>query len=48
VLFRSQEVEKVLPEVIKEEDGVKTVAYPNMVGLLIEALKELNNRVDQT
>jgi hypothetical protein len=44
----AQEVEKVLPEVIKEEDGVKTVAYPNMVGLLIEALKELNDRVDQT
>jgi len=44
----AQEVEKVLPEVIKEEEGVKTVAYPNMVGLLIEALKELNDRVDQT
>jgi hypothetical protein len=44
----AQEVEKVLPEVIKEEDGVKTVAYPNMVGILIEALKELNDRVDQT
>jgi hypothetical protein len=44
----AQEVEKVLPEVIKEEEGVKTVAYPNMVGLLIEALKELNDRVDQS
>jgi len=44
----AQEVEKVLPEVIKEEEGMKTVAYPNMVGLLIEALKELNDRVDQT
>jgi hypothetical protein len=44
----AQEVEKVLPEVIKEEEGVKTVAYSNMVGLLIEALKELNDRVDQT
>ena len=44
----AQEVEKVLPEVIKEEGGLKTVAYPNMVGLLIEALKELNDRVDQS
>ena len=44
----AQEVELVLPEVIKEEDGLKTVAYPNMVGLLIEALKELNDKVDQS
>jgi hypothetical protein len=44
----AQEVELVLPEVIKEEGGIKTVAYPNMVGLLIEALKELNDKVDQS
>jgi alpha-tubulin suppressor-like RCC1 family protein len=44
----AQEVEKVLPEVVKYEGELKTVAYPNMVGLLIEALKELNDKVDQT
>jgi alpha-tubulin suppressor-like RCC1 family protein len=44
----AQEVEKVLPEVIKEEGGLKTVAYPNMIGLLIESLKELNDKVEQT
>ena len=44
----AQEVEKVLPEVVKYEGEIKTVAYPNMVGLLIEALKELNDKVDQT
>jgi hypothetical protein len=43
----AQEVEKVLPEVIKNEGELKTVAYPNMVGLLIEALKELDEKVDQ-
>jgi hypothetical protein len=37
----AQEVEKVLPEVVNiTEDGTKTVAYGNMVGLLIEAVKE--------
>ena len=37
----AQEVEKVLPEVVSTtEDGTKTVAYGNMVGLLIEAVKE--------
>ena len=39
----AQEVEAVLPEAVKtdEETGLKTVAYGNMVGLLIEAVKEL-------
>lgn len=43
----AQEVEKVLPEVIHEnEDGMKSVAYGNMVGLLIEAVKELTAKVE--
>jgi hypothetical protein len=38
----AQEVEKVLPEVVyTAEDGTKSVAYGNLVGLLIEAIKEL-------
>lgn len=42
----AQEVEAVLPEVVKEgENGMKTVAYGNMVGLLIEAIKELRAEV---
>jgi len=37
----AQEVEEVIPEVIFEnEDGMKTVAYANMVSVLIEAIKE--------
>jgi hypothetical protein len=41
----AQEVEEVIPEVvITNEDGIKTVAYGNMVGLLIEAVKELTNQ----
>jgi hypothetical protein len=37
----AQEVEVVLPEVVHEaEGGMKTVDYGNMVGLLIEGMKE--------
>jgi hypothetical protein len=39
----AQEMERVLPEVIYEDeaDGMKSVAYGNIVGLLIEGIKEL-------
>ena len=36
----AQEVEKILPEVVSETEGIKTVAYGNMIGLLIEGIKE--------
>lgn len=36
----AQEVEVVLPEVVVESNGVKSVAYGNLNALLIEALKE--------
>ena len=53
----AQEVEKVLPEVVSQsadvdEDGeengeyTKTVAYGNMNGLLIEAIKELTSKLN--
>ena len=45
----AQEVEKVLPEAVitaEDEMQTKSVAYGNMVGLLIEAIKELKTEVD--
>ena len=43
----AQEVEIVLPEVVAEDNsGVKNVAYGNMVGLLIEAIKEQQQIID--
>jgi len=43
----AQEVEKVLPEVVSEDnEGIKNVAYGNMIGLLIEAIKELQAKVE--
>ena len=44
----AQEVEKVLPEVvITNKDGIKSVAYGNLVGLLIESIKELKVEVNE-
>lgn len=44
----AQEVETVLPEVVfTDKDGVKHVAYQNMIAVLIEAVKELAARVDE-
>jgi len=43
----AQEVEVVFPEVVSENnEGIKNVAYGNMVGLLIEAVKELKQEVE--
>ena len=45
----AQEVEKVLPQVVfqgESEDDFKSVSYGNMVGVLIEAIKEQNTRID--
>jgi len=44
----AQEVEKVIPEVIRtREDGLKSVAYHEITGLLIEAIKEQQNEIEE-
>ena len=44
----AQEVEEVLPEVVHTDDeGIKSVAYGNMVGLLIEAIKEQQTQINE-
>ena len=43
----AQEVEAIVPElVITSEDGMKSVAYGNTVGLLIESIKTLNDKIE--
>lgn len=37
----AQDVEKVIPEAIETDGEIKTVAYNNLIGLLIQAIKEL-------
>ena len=45
----AQELEKVLPEAVEtnEETGIKSVAYGNVVGLLVEAIKELKEEIEE-
>ncbi len=44
----AQEIEKVLPEVVTTNDqGLKTVSYGNIVGVLIEAIKEQQVRIEE-
>jgi hypothetical protein len=44
----AQEVEEVIPEVIGiMNDNTKTVSYGNLVGLLIEAIKELSAQIEE-
>lgn len=44
----AQEMEKVRPEVVgRDEDGFMYVSYSHLVGDLIEAVKELSDRLDK-
>ena len=43
----AQEVEKVLPELVVESDGTKSVSYGNIIGVLIEAIKEQQIRIEE-
>ena len=44
----AQDVEKVCPELVStDEEGTKSVAYGNMVGLLIEAIKDQQKQIDE-
>jgi hypothetical protein len=43
----AQEIQEVLPEVVNiSEEGILSVAYGNMAGLFIEAIKELKAEIE--
>ncbi len=42
----AQEVEPILPEIVSDSEGLKRVAYGNLAGLLIEAIKVLAEEID--
>lgn len=43
----AQDIEKVIPEVVNiNSDGLKSVSYGNIVGVLIEAIKEQQKQID--
>lgn len=41
----AQEMQKVVPEVVQDNNGTLSVAYGNLVGVLIEAIKDLEQRI---
>ena len=43
----AQEVEAILPELVRGEEGNKSVNYSGLVGVLVEAVKELSARVEE-
>ena len=44
----AQEVEAVIPNVVSTNDqGIKSVKYGNLVGVLIEAIKEQQAQIDE-
>lgn len=43
----AQEVEKVLPELVTTHNGKKSVNYDGLIGVLIEAVKELKQEIDE-
>lgn len=43
----AQEVEKIFPEVIEENNNLKSISYGNLTGLLVEAIKNIDNRLEK-
>lgn len=43
----AQDIEKVLPEAVINGEEFKSVAYGNMMGLIVEAIKDLSIRLDK-
>ena len=43
----AQEIQKIAPELISETDGTLGVAYGNISGYLIEAIKELKAEIEE-
>lgn len=43
----AQEIERVLPEVVLTGEEYKSVAYGNIVGVLIEAIKQLKSEIEE-
>lgn len=43
----AQEVEQIIPEVVNDNGELKSVSYGNIVGLLIEAIKEQQKQIEE-
>lgn len=43
----AQEIEKIFPNMVSGEEGNKSVAYMEIIGVLVEAVKDLKKRVEE-
>lgn len=43
----AQDIEKVFPELVSESNGVKSVNYQGLVPVLINALKEQDDKISR-
>ena len=44
----AQEVEEIMPEIVHtNDDGIKSVNYNGIIGLLVEAIKEQQNQIEE-
>ena len=43
----AQEVEKEYPEIISEENNIKTINYTSMIAILLESIKELKKELNE-
>jgi len=43
----AQEIKEILPQVVQENEGHYSVAYGNIVGVLIEAIKEQQTQIEE-
>ena len=43
----AQELEKLLPELVHEDEGIKTVSYIPLIAILIKSVQELSSRVKE-
>ncbi|HHX54919.1 MAG TPA: tail fiber domain-containing protein, partial [Clostridiales bacterium] len=42
----AQEVEKILPDLVHQTNGYKSVDYIQMIGILLAGVRELNCRIN--
>ena len=42
----AQELEQIFPDMVNGEEGNKSVAYMEIIGVLIETVKDLNKRIE--
>jgi hypothetical protein len=45
--FIAQEIEQILPDIVdNDKNGIKSISYGDIIPILSNAIKELNNKID--